>query len=134
LFKLSDLNCFEIAILSFTSHLVTLLNNKIMFKDFLRGLEISCELFNQEFFVKMSPPTSGGHNFLTFSLFLLILSVTDAPRGELHLFFGHHKKWGPPTKTMSKPYLNCLDTDLPTLPWIFTMASPIMKNMLQLLS
>ncbi len=111
------------------------LSNRIICKDFLRGFGNRLWVVWSRFiFVKTSPPTSGGHNFLAFSPFLPIFSVTDAPRGKLHLFFGHHEKWGPPTKTVNKPYLKCLDTGLPTLPWISTMESPILKNMLQFCS
>jgi hypothetical protein len=91
---LSDLNCFEIAHLKLYTSSCNSLSNKIIFKDFLRGSEIGCELFGQELFVKMSPPTSRGRNFLAFSMFLPIFSATDAARGELHLLFGHHKKMG----------------------------------------
>jgi hypothetical protein len=34
--------------------------NKIIFKDFLRGSKIGCELFDQEFSIKTVPLTSGG--------------------------------------------------------------------------
>jgi hypothetical protein len=47
--------------------------------------------------------------------FWSIFSVTDVPRGELHSVIGHHKQWGPPVETMSKPFLKCLDTKLLTL-------------------
>ncbi len=65
-------------------------------------------LFNWEFSVKQ-PSYFEGRNFLVSSLFLLNFTVTDPPRGGLHLLFGHHKQWGPPQKTVSKPYLNCLE-------------------------
>jgi hypothetical protein len=42
-------------------------------------------------------------------------SATNAPRKRLHLLFEHHKQWGPSPKTTIKPYLNCSNTDLPTL-------------------
>jgi hypothetical protein len=48
----------------------------------------------------------------------------------LHIFFGHHKKWGPLAKMVNKPYLKFLDTGLATLPWISIRASPLLKNML----
>ncbi len=53
-FKLSNLNSFEIVILSSTSHRLPLTNhsNRVIFKDFWRGLEIGYELFSSEFFVK----------------------------------------------------------------------------------
>jgi len=41
-------------------------SNIMIFKDFLRGLKIGYELFDQEFSVKMIPLLGGGgHNFLT---------------------------------------------------------------------
>jgi hypothetical protein len=40
LFKFSDLNCSENFILSSNNHLVTLKGNRLIFKDFLRGLKI----------------------------------------------------------------------------------------------
>jgi len=36
---------------------------------------------------------------------LFIFSAIDAPRGGLHIIFGHHEQWGLPTKMASKPYL-----------------------------
>jgi hypothetical protein len=69
---------------------------------------MSC--FDGEFFVKTSPLTLGGRNFFAFNPFLLTFSATDGPRGGLHLFSGHHKQWGPPAKTVRKPYLKCSDT------------------------
>jgi hypothetical protein len=54
--------------------------NKIIFKDFLSGLEIGYELFDRKCFVKTTPPTLRGHNFLTSNPFLLISNATDAPK------------------------------------------------------
>jgi hypothetical protein len=71
----------------------------------LRGSKIGFELFIQEFSLKKTFSYLG--DFLGSSQFLSIFSATDAPRGELHLFFGHHKQWGPPTKMASKTYLKC---------------------------
>jgi hypothetical protein len=66
-------------------------------------------------FKKNDPSYFRAHNFLAFSLFLSIFSVTDAPGGVLHLLVGHHKQGGPPVETVSKPFLKCLDTNLLTL-------------------
>jgi hypothetical protein len=42
--------------------------------------------------------------------------VRQMHQGErLHLFFGHHKQWGPPAKTASEPLLKCSDIGPPTL-------------------
>jgi hypothetical protein len=70
-----------------------------------------------ENFLQKRPPQlgRGGRNFLASTPFLLIFCATDAPRGGLHLFFGHHKLWGPPAKMASDPYLKCSETGLPTL-------------------
>jgi hypothetical protein len=43
-------------------------------------------------FCKNEPPILGGHNFLASSSFLPIFSVTNAPKGGLHLLFGHHEQ------------------------------------------
>lgn len=64
----------------------------------MRGSEIGYELFVREFFIKITPLVWGAYNFLTSSSFLPIFCAIDAPRGRLHLLFGHYKKWGPPTK------------------------------------
>jgi hypothetical protein len=69
-----------------------------------------CELFDPKFPVKTSPLTLGGCNFQAFDRFYPIYSETDAPRGGLHLLSGHPKQWGPPAKTVSKPYLKYSDT------------------------
>jgi hypothetical protein len=42
----------------------------------------------------------------------MIFSAIDVQRGRLHLLFGHHKQWGPPTKTARKPTFNVLDMPL----------------------
>jgi len=64
----------------------------------------------------MTPPTWGeGCNFLASCSFLPIFSAIDAPRGGLHLPFGHHKQWGPPAKMASKPYLKSSLVGCPTL-------------------
>jgi hypothetical protein len=69
-----------------------------MFKNFLRDFKIGYELFDRECFVKTSPPTLEGCNFLSSSPFLSIFTAIDAQRGGLHLLFGHHKQWSPPAK------------------------------------
>jgi hypothetical protein len=74
--------------------------NIVIFKEFLRGLKICYELFDQDFSVKTTSPTSGGHNFFASSPFFPVLSVIDAQKGGLHLLFGHHKQWGLPAKTV----------------------------------
>jgi len=79
--------------------------NKLIFKNFLRGLKIGYELFSWIFFVKTTPPTLGDCNFLASSSFLPIFSARDVPRGGLHLVLEHHKQWGRPAKTASKTYL-----------------------------
>jgi len=63
----------------------------------------------------MTPLTLGGRKFLASNPFLPSFNATDAPRGELHLLLGHHKQWGPPAKTVSKPHLKCSDTSHFTL-------------------
>jgi hypothetical protein len=59
-FKLSNLNCSEIVILSSTNHFCNSKGNRIIFKDFLRGSKKSYELFEREFSAKTTPPTGGG--------------------------------------------------------------------------
>ncbi len=92
-FKLSDLNCFEIVLLSF-----------LVFFPFL-------SIFSAIDAPKRrapSTPTWGGHNFLAFCSFLSIFSAIDAPRGGLHLLFEHHKQWIRPSCKNNKqtlPYL-----------------------------
>jgi hypothetical protein len=93
--------------------------NKVIFKGTWRGSKIGYELFDQKISVKKTLSYLGGHNFLASSQFLSIFSETDAPRGELHLFFGHHKQWGPLTKMTSKLYLKCSVMDCSTLWAIF---------------
>jgi hypothetical protein len=82
----------------------------VIFKDLLRGLKIGYELFDPKISVRTTHPTWGGHNFLASIPFLLIFSVIYAQRGELHLFFGHHKQWGPLEKTVRNPTLSVLST------------------------
>jgi hypothetical protein len=41
--------------------------------------------------------------------------MIDVPRGGLYLLFGYRKPWGLHAKMASKPYLKCLNIDLPTL-------------------
>jgi hypothetical protein len=110
---LSNLN-FEIIILSFTKASCNPKGNKIIFKDFLRGLEIGYELFNQKISIKMTPLTSRGCNFLA-SPFLSIFSAIDVQGGGLYVLFGYHKQWDSPEKNGEKPYLKCTMTDLSTL-------------------
>jgi hypothetical protein len=40
--------------------------------------------------------TLGGHKFLIFNPFLMILSVSDVSRGGAQVMFGHQKQWSPP--------------------------------------
>jgi hypothetical protein len=85
--------------------------NRLIFKDFLRGSKIVYEIFHWKFSAKNTLPYlgGGGDNFLSSSSFLSIFSAIDAPRGGLHLVFGHHKQWGPSCKiTKSKLYLKSL--------------------------
>jgi hypothetical protein len=75
---------------------------------------------SSENFLQKRPSQLGGggvvrRNFLASNAFLPNFCATDAPRGGLHLFFGHHKLWGPPAKLASNPYHRCSDTGLPTL-------------------
>jgi hypothetical protein len=70
-------------------------------------------------FCKNDPFTLEDYNFFTSNSFLLIFSMTNVPRGGFHLLFGHHKQWGPPLKTTSKPYLNCSNTNLFTIVYSF---------------
>jgi hypothetical protein len=79
--------------------------NRVILKDFLRGLEIGYELFSQFLFCKNDPLVWGAHNFLTSNSFLPIFSAIDATKGGLHLLFGHYKQWGPLAKSTSKTYL-----------------------------
>jgi hypothetical protein len=76
-------------------------DNKILFKDFLRGSKIDYKLYE--------PSILKGCNFLVSNLYLSIFSVTNAPRGGFHLLFEHYKQLGPPPKTASKPYFKCLE-------------------------
>jgi hypothetical protein len=125
---LSDLKCYKNVFSSFTNHLITL--KAITFKDFLSGLEIGYELFDPIFFTKTNPLTSRGRNSFAFSLFSPIFIVKNVPIGGFYLLFKCHKKWGPLAKMVSKPYLKCFDTILPTIPWISISTSPILKSML----
>jgi hypothetical protein len=63
----------------------------------LRGSKIGYELFGRKISAKTTLPYVGGkegdHNFLASSSFLPIFSAIVAPRGGLHLVFGHHKQW-----------------------------------------
>ncbi len=66
-----------------------------------------------DFFISM------GCNLFASTPFLPIFSAIDAPRRRLHLFYRHHKQWGHLPKKVNKPYLNCWDTNLPTLVYNF---------------
>jgi len=44
----------------------------------------------------LTPFTWGGHNFFISNLFWMILSVLDAPRGGIQIFFEHQKQQSPP--------------------------------------
>jgi len=48
------------------------------------------------FFEFLTLFTLGGYNILIFNLFLTIVSVLDAPRGEVQVLFGHLKQQSPP--------------------------------------
>jgi hypothetical protein len=88
--------------------------NRIIFKDFLNGSRKGYELFNREFSIKTTPPSLKGHKVFASSLFLLIFSMIDVQRRGLHLFIGHHKKWGPPAKMARNLTLSVLwPTSLP---------------------
>jgi hypothetical protein len=91
----------------------------VIFKDFLRGSKIGYELFDPKISVKTTPPLlGGGHYFLPSIPFSSIFSVIDAQRRELHLFFGHHKQWGPPEEMVRNPTLSVLSTaSLPYCKW-----------------
>jgi hypothetical protein len=65
--------------------------------------------------MKMAPPKLTGYKVFASSSFLLIFSTIDAQRGGLHLFIGHHKKWGPPTKMVRNPTFKHVMTNLSTL-------------------
>jgi hypothetical protein len=56
--------------------------------------------------VKTTPLLQGDQNFLTSNAFLPIFRAIDAQRGGLHLFFGHHKQWGPSAKMVKNPTLS----------------------------
>jgi len=103
--------------------------NQVIFKEIFEGFEN--RLWAVWLRIFSNPPISRGCNFFAFSLFLLIFSATNVPKGRLHLLFRHHIKWGPTTKMTSKPYLKCSDISLLTLPWIFLRASLVMKSMLR---
>jgi len=62
---------------------------------------------------------SMGCNLFASTPFLSIFNAIDAPRRRLHLFYKHHKQRGHLPKKVSKPYLNCWDTNLPTLVYNF---------------
>ncbi len=51
--------------------------NRVIFKDFLRGSKICYELFDRDFSIKMTSPTSRGHKIFASSPFLPVLSVID---------------------------------------------------------
>jgi hypothetical protein len=88
--------------------------NRIIYKDFSKGLKICYELFNSEFSLKTT--TSGrGCNFLTSNSCLLIFSAIDVQRGEFHLLFVHHKQWGLLAKTPRNLKCKCTMTGLSTL-------------------
>jgi hypothetical protein len=44
----------------------------------------------------LDPFILGGCNFLIFNPFSMIVSVSDAPRGEVQVLFGHQKQWSHP--------------------------------------
>jgi hypothetical protein len=54
MFKLSNLNCFEIAISKLCKSSCNSKGNIVIFKDFLMGSKISYEVFDREIFVKMT--------------------------------------------------------------------------------
>jgi hypothetical protein len=74
----------------------------------LNGIRIGYELFNQEFSIKTTPLNLRVHKFFASCPFLLIFSTIDAQRGGLHLFIGHHKKWGLLAKMARNPTLSML--------------------------
>jgi hypothetical protein len=61
--------------------------------NFLGVLELASIVFFLSF---LTPFTLQGHNFLIFYLFSMILSVLDALRKGLQVFFGHQKQQSPP--------------------------------------
>jgi len=53
-------------------------------------------MLNNFFLEFLTPFTLGGHNFLISDMFSTILSVLDAPKGGLQVFFAHQKQQSPP--------------------------------------
>ncbi len=87
--------------------------NKIIFNDFLRGLEISYELFDWEFW--------GLIIFWSLIWFLSNFSAINASRRGLHLLFEHHKQTKGPSSKNENPYLNCSNIELFTLVYSFLL-------------
>jgi hypothetical protein len=54
-------------------------------------LKSSFVMFNGFFLKNLTTFTLGGDDIFISNLFLMILSVLDAPRGGFQVFFGHQK-------------------------------------------
>jgi hypothetical protein len=79
---------FENAILRSSNHLLTLKRQRSNIKNILKGSEIGYGPKKNS--VKTTSPSC---------LYFIFACNRCTKRGGLHLFFGHHKQWGPLTTT-----------------------------------
>jgi hypothetical protein len=77
-----------------TFHLSTLIATKQhTYKEILRCSGTSlCSVQWFVFFQFLAPFTLGGHNFLISNPFLIIITMSDVPREEVQVLFGHQKQ------------------------------------------
>jgi hypothetical protein len=66
------------------------------YKELFGCLELGFVVFSGLFFKFLTSFTLGGRNFLIFNSLLMIVSVSDMPRGGVQVMFGHQQQWNPP--------------------------------------
>jgi hypothetical protein len=127
----SNIKCYRRATWNFTNKLQTLITTKQHTKNFLGVQEPALVVFSVCFFEFLTPFTLWGRNFVITNLFSTIVSVSDVPRGEVQVLFGHQNQWSPPLKSGLPWALKCSVTGRSTLPtWV--LVSPFKSKRLHL--
>jgi len=96
LIHFNNLKCYRSTTWSSTNHIGTLIAIEQRTRIFLSVQEPAFVVFNGLSFWVLDPFCFEGGNFLISNLFLMIVSVSDAPRGGDQVLFGHQKQHSPP--------------------------------------
>ncbi len=71
-------------------------SSRATYKEFVLGVrELTFVVFDGLLFKVPDPLYFGGCNFLISNPFSTIVSVSDSPRGEVQVLFGHQKQQSP---------------------------------------